>query len=370
MLSEEILYQVALTQLDGVGDVLAKNLVLQLGSAGEIFKAKKSTLEKIQGVGPAIATRVMNRNHALVRAEEELRFMERHKVKPLFITDDAYPRRLRHCHDSPVLLYYKGTADLNAQRIVAVVGTRIPSAYGRELTEKLVAEFRASGVLVVSGLAYGIDYIAHQAAWNQELETVGVLAHGLDRIYPQAHGCLAMQMLERGGLLTDYPSKTNPEPTNFPERNRIVAGMCDALVVVESKKEGGSLITATIANSYSRDVFAFPGPAGALQSEGCNGLIKANKAALIENGADLLYAMSWNDSPKPLKAQPQVALPIGLDTDEQSIYNSFVPREEYHIDDISSAARLSPGKVQLLLSRLEFSNVIRSLPGNRYCLNA
>jgi len=196
------------------------------------------------------------------------------------------------------MLYYKGNANLNSEKIISVVGTRTPSAYGKLLTEKFISDLSQSGCLIVSGLAYGIDIAAHKNSLDNGLNTIGVLAHGLDRIYPTIHAQTAKQMVEQGGLLTEFLSETNPDKENFPKRNRIVAGMCDALVVVESKREGGSLITATIANSYNKDVFAYPGRAGDLLSEGCNGLIKTNKASLIENAADLLYLMNWNDQLK------------------------------------------------------------------------
>lgn len=365
MLSGEITYRIGLTLIDGIGDVLAKNLLAYCGSAEQIFREKKSHLEKIPGIGTVNAGRIINSRHVLTRAEEEATFTDKHKIKVLFLTDPGFPQRLKHCHDSPILLYYKGNADLNNQKIVGVVGTRTPTDPGKEQTAKLIADLKDTNALIVSGLAYGIDIAAHKAACEHELDTVGVLAHGLDRIYPQAHRNFAKKMLDRGGLLTDFMSVTNPDKENFPKRNRIVAGMCDALVVIESKKGGGSLITATIANSYNRDVFAFPGRPGDAASEGCNGLIKSNRAALIECAADLVYMMNWDVQEKK-PAPAQVALPVSLSDEEQVIMAHFQNKPQLHIDELCYATQLSVSRVSTLLLQLEFSNMIRSLPGKMY----
>lgn len=370
MQSNELTYQIALTLLDGIGDVLAKNLVAYCGSAEEVFKAKRSHFEKIPGIGPVLAKSIGNHKELFSRAEKEVQFILDHKIQALFFTAANYPRRLKQCHDSPVMLYYKGTADLNAARIVSVVGTRTPSEYGRELTEKLIGDLASSGIVVVSGLAYGIDVTAHKAALKHGLETVGVLAHGLDRIYPSAHRSCAAKMITQGGLLTEYISETNPDRENFPSRNRIVAGMCDALVVVESKRGGGSLITATIANAYNKDVFAFPGKVSDELSEGCNGLIKTNKASLIESAADLFYIMNWNDGAKPLKASEPAAPAYQLSSDEQKIVNAFSGKSRLHIDEICHATSFPAGKASSCLLQLEFSNVVTSFPGKLYSLKA
>ncbi len=363
---DELLYQIGLTLIDGVGDVNAKSLLAYCGSAKEVFKYKKAQLQKIPGIGQVYAGYVAQSRHVLKQAEAECRFIEKYKIKPLFFTDSEYPSRLRFCTDSPVMLYYKGTADLNAAKIIGIVGTRRPSDYGRQKTQELVSELRESGAMIVSGLAYGVDVMAHKAALDCGLETVGVLAHGLDRIYPQSHDKVAKKMLKQGGLLTDFMSGTNPDAVNFPKRNRIVAGLCDALVVIESKRTGGSLITATIANSYNKDVFAFPGKAGDILAEGCNGLIKSNRAALIENAADLLEAMQWN--PKPKKENPikQIPLQINLNPDEKSVFGAFDGKSQMHIDEICLVAQMPVSKVSALLLQLEFSNLVRSKPGKQY----
>jgi DNA processing protein len=369
MPSDELLYQIGLTLINGIGDGHAKNLLAYCGSAGAVFEANKSSLLKIPGVGEIVANAVINGKTILHEAEQEIRFIEENNIAPLFFTDTDYPHRLKFCNDSPILLYYKGNANLNAQKIVAVVGTRLPTEYGKEQTEKFISELKGSGILVVSGLAYGIDVLAHKKALENDLDTVGVVAHGLDRIYPQLHESIAMKMQKMGGILTDFKSGTNPDAVNFPKRNRIVAGMCDALVVMESKRDGGSLITATIANSYNKDVFAFPGRANDPQSEGCNAIIKMNRASLIENAADLFYSMGWDtEMTEKKKKMNQIPLPLKLSEEEQKIINAFANKKQVHMDEISYVSSFPISKVSSLLLQLEFSNIIRSHPGKMYSL--
>ncbi len=364
-ISEELVYQIGLTLLDGVGDVNAKSLLAYCGSAKQVFRQKPEQLKRIPGIGPTYSKYINGGSKVLKRAEKEVEFIEKYQIKPLFFTDEHYPSRLKFCSDSPVMLYYKGCADLNSQKIVAIVGTRRPSEYGRQKTEELVAELYGSGVLVLSGLAYGVDVLAHKTALNHGLETVGVLGHGLDRIYPASHERTALKMLKQGGLLTDFMSGTNPDAVNFPKRNRIVAGLCDALVVVESKRTGGSLITATIANSYNKDVFAFPGQAGDPLAEGCNGLIKRNRAALIENCADLLDAMNWKDE-APKKQNSQVPLLLNLSDEERTVIEVFNENKQLHIDELCHSLNQPVSRVSAMLLQLEFSNLVRSRPGKMY----
>ncbi len=362
---KELIYQIGLTLLPNIGDVNAKSLVSYCGSAGEVFKTKEKLLQKIPGIGVINAKKIISNKDVLKRAEEEVEFILKYKIKPIFFTDVEYPQRLKFCNDSPVMMFYKGNANLNAEKIVAVVGTRKPDDYGKELTQRLLNDLAGSGILVISGLAYGVDGHAHKYALDNGLQTVGVVAHGLDRVYPTAHTALAKKMLKNGGLLTDFMSGTNPDAVNFPKRNRIVAGLCDALVVIQSKREGGSLITATIASSYNKDVFAFPGEAGNDLSEGCNGLIKRNKAALIENSADLLDAMNWAEQDKKPKRK-QIPLIISLSEDEQKIAKTFVQKKQLHLDEICYASEMSVSAVSTLLLQLEFNNLIKSKPGKVY----
>lgn len=368
MSSVDLTYQIGLTLLDGVGDILAKNLVAYCGSAEQVFKTSKVQLEKIPGIGSYTSNAIFKSKEVLERAEQELKFIHDNHIQALFFTDKNFPQRLKNCSDSPVMLYYKGNADLNVEKIVAVVGTRTPSVYGKEMTEKLISDLADSGCLVVSGLAYGIDITAHKSSLDNGLSTVGVLAHGLDRVYPSVHSNYAKKMVEQGGLLTEFISNTNPDKENFPKRNRIVAGMCDALVVVESKRGGGSLITSTIANSYNKDVFAFPGKAGEMLSEGCNGLIKSNRASLMESAADLMYIMNWNQ-PEKKKTTNQIPLLLKLSPEEQTIVNAFDNKHQLHVDEICYATNFPISKTSGHLLQLEFSNVIKSLPGKIYQLN-
>jgi DNA processing protein len=362
----ELPYQIGLTLIEGIGDVNAKSLLAYCGSAAEVFKQKEAQLLKIPGIGAMWAKSIVNSKDVLNRAEEEIKFIEKYNITPIFFTDENYPTRLKYCSDSPVLMYYKGNADLNHEKIIAVVGTRKPSDYGKEKTQEFVSELKDSGAIIISGLAYGVDVLAHKTALDNGLSTVGVVAHGLDRIYPQLHDKVAKRMIGQGGILTDFMSGTNPDAVNFPKRNRIVAGLCDALVVIESKRGGGSLITATIANSYNKDVFAFPGRAGDVLAEGCNGLIKQNRAVLIENAADLLYAMQWQDIEKKPKASKQIPLLINLSDDEKRIIDVFSEKSSLHIDEICQTTEFTISKISALLLQLEFSNIINSRPGKMY----
>jgi DNA processing protein len=366
----ELLYQIALTLINGVGDVNAKSLLAYCGSASEIFKQKKQALLKIPGIGDYLVKTILDNKAALTRAEKEMQFVLENKITSLFFSDASYPSRLKYCGDSPILLYYKGTADLNTEKIIAVVGTRQPSDYGKQITTNLINDLKDSGILVVSGLAYGIDVLAHKSALDNNLATVGVVGHGLDRIYPQTHEGIAKKMLLNGGILTDFMSGTNPDAVNFPKRNRIVAGLCDALIMVESKRQGGSLITATIASSYNKDVFAFPGRAGETLAEGGNGLIKTNKAVLIEGAADLLYAMRWEKTEQKINSKKvaQQELFLNLTEQEKQLVITLQNKQEMHIDEVCHLTEFTLSLASTLLLQLEFAGLVKSLPGKRYKL--
>jgi DNA processing protein len=343
--------------------VNGKKLISYCGSVEAVFREKKKALLKIPGIGESTVASIVSQN-VLERAEEEIVFMEKYKISPLFYTDKTYPQRLKHCIDSPIMLYYKGSADLNKQKIISVVGTRRASDYGKEICIQLIEDLAPLNVLVVSGLAYGIDAKAHQAALQFGLETVGVLAHGLDRIYPYAHRTMAEKMIRSGGLITDFLSKTNPDRENFPKRNRIIAGMSDALIVVESAIRGGALITANIANSYSRDVFAVPGKVNDKFSEGCNYLIKTNKAALIQSAKDIEYIMLWEE--KSTASSIQKKLFEELEPDEELIYNIIQDKKEVSVDYLVLQSQFSNSKIAALLLNLEFKGLVKSLPGKMY----
>ncbi len=362
----ELLYQVALTMVPHIGDVHAKVLVNLYGNATAVFKARKKELEKIEGIG-VIRAKSIKEFTDFSRAEEEIAFIEKFKITPLFITGNGYPKRLLNCYDSPAMLYYRGNADLNASRIISIVGTRNHGEYGRWATEKIIEDLQAENILVVSGLAFGIDTIAHKAALKHNLKTVGVLAHGLDRIYPSQNKNLAKQMTAQGGLLTDFISNTNPDKQNFPKRNRIVAGICDALIVIESGKKGGSLITAELGNGYNKDVFAIPGRTTDTKSEGCNYLIKNNKAALINSAADLLQDMGW-DEQKKIVPRKQRELFIELSADEKIIAGILQQQESIQIDELYLKSGLSSSTAAAALLMLEMQGIVLSLPGKVYKL--
>ncbi len=363
-MQDELLYQIALTLVPNIGDVRAKGLINHFGDAGAVFHASKKALDAIEGLGSRAVNSILQFKD-FSRAEEEIEFIKKYKITPLFLTDKNYPQRLLNCYDSPAMLYYKGNANLNCARIVAIVGTRNHNEYGRHICEKLIEEMADEDVLIVSGLAFGIDTIAHKSALKSNLQTVGVLAHGLDRVYPAQNKSLAKQMISCGGLLTEFKSKTNPDKQNFPGRNRIVAGISDAIIVVESGIKGGSLITAELANGYNKDVFAFPGRTDDTKSEGCNYLIKNNKAALITCANDLLENMGWKKHQK-VSPKKQRELFIELTADEKVLVDILKSQEQVQIDELYFKSKLSSSAVAQALLMLEMQGVVSSMPGKIY----
>lgn len=363
---EDLIYKIALTLIPGVGSVNGKSLVAYCGGVKAVFAEKKRALMKIPGIGEQTVNAIANHN-VFPRAEEELAFIEKYKISPLFYLDKEYPTRLKHCHDSPLLLFYKGTANLNAPKVVAMVGTRKATEYGRDMCRRIIEGLVEHNVLVVSGLAYGIDTWSHKSALDNSLDTVGVLGHGLDRVYPFANRSLAEKMFDSGGLISEYISNTKPDRENFPMRNRIIAGMSDAVVVVEAGATGGALITAEIANSYNRDVFAVPGRIGDPHSEGCNKLIRINKAALIQSAKDISYLLNWNDT-KVQKQPIQRQLFLNLTPDEELIVSTLKEKGDLDIDTLLIETALLPAKAASILLNMEFEGIIRCLPGKVYRL--
>ena len=364
----ERLYLMALTGLKGVGDVLSRQLLQFFGSAEEVFKANRLMLEKTPGIGAYTAENIDNaRQEALQRAEKEMSFIEKNKIMIYAITDDNYPKRLKECQDAPVVFYYRGKADLNAAKIISVVGTRRMTEYGRKLTEQLIKQLAEMfpDLVVVSGLAYGADVCAHRNALRHDLLTVGVLAHGFDRIYPAAHRNIAAEMLTRGGLLTDFMSGTNPDRENFLQRNRLIAGLADATVIVESAMKGGSLVTADIAFSYGRDVFAFPGRTTDEFSSGCNRLIQLNKAALISSAKDLVMALCW-DSDAKSSAQP--SLFSFSEKPDHPIIRLLQEKGEFHVNQLAIEMEVPIHKLTPVLFELEMEGHIKAFPGGVYKL--
>lgn len=365
----DLLYQIALTLVPNIGPVQAKILMENFGDAASIFKATEDRLKTIEGIG-AIRAHSIKSFIDFKEAENEISFIEKYKITPLFLTDKNYPQRLLNCYDSPTLLYYKGEADLNASKIVAVVGTRNHTEYGKQFTERLIEELTDQHILVISGLAFGIDAIAHKTSLKNNLSTVGVLAHGLDQVYPSQHASLAKDMVKKsGGLLTEFKSKTQPDKHNFPIRNRIVAGMSDAIIVVETGIKGGSMITAELANGYNKDVFAVPGKVTDAKSSGCNHLIKNNKAVLLTEAKELIELMNWEESANSKKGKKrQREIFIELNGNEKIIVDILKEKDTVHIDELNFKSSLSSSAVAAAILNLELQNVVVSLPGKIYQL--
>ena len=362
----DLIYQLALAQVPHVGYVHAKTLALHFGSAEAVFKANKTLLEKIEGIGTVRARSIKSFKN-FRKAEDEIAFIEKFKIKALFITDPDYPQRLLNCYDPPTMLFFKGNANLNASRIVGIVGTRSNTEYGRQFTERFIRDIASAEPLVVSGLAFGIDAIAHKAALKNKVPTIGALGHGLDTIYPPENAGLAKDMIKAGGLLTEFVSKTKPDKHNFPSRNRVVAGICDATIVVETGIKGGSMITAEIANSYNRDVFAVPGRSTDAKSSGCNYLIKNNKAMLLTDAQQFLDTMGWEQI--SVKASsPQTELFVELNNDEKIIVTILREKDTVSIDELVLKSGCSSSTLAAAILNLELKNIIQSHPGKMYSL--
>jgi DNA processing protein len=361
-----LIYQIALTLIPGIGDINAKRLIAYCGGVEAVFTERKRALLKIPGIGEATVNALVTHN-AFPRAEQEIEFIEKYAIQPCFFLDDGYPVRLKQCADSPLMLYFKGNTDLNQQRIVSIVGTRRATEYGKKVCHALIEGMASLGVLVVSGLAYGIDTAAHKSALDTGLSTVAVLGHGLDRIYPQLNRPLAGRIVKQGGLLTEFLSESNPDRENFPKRNRIVAGMADATIVIETGIKGGALITAEIANSYNRDVFAVPGRIGDEFSEGCNNLIRTNRAALLQTAADIKYIMNWDTGPAETST-PQRELFIELSAEEKKIVDILKQQGESGMDQLCEQTQLIPSKLASALLTLEFEGIVKCLPGKVFRL--
>lgn len=366
-MSEKLKYKIALSLIPGIGGILARNLVAYVGSVEGIFSESLNALVKIPGIGEVNARRIKN-SKVLGKAEKEIQFIQKYKIDAFFYTDNNFPRRLRNCVDAPILIYSKGKINFDEQRVISIVGTRNATDYGKRVCDELIQQFseRNYKILVVSGLAYGIDVQAHKSAIKYNIPTVGVVAHGLDLLYPALHKETAKQMLVNGGLVTDFTSGTKIEPPNFLRRNRIIAGLADATIVVESAVKGGALVTADIASSYNRDVFAFPGRASDVYSKGCNQLIRNNGASLIDGIDDLEYFMGWENSTKKKNVHP--GLFVELNEQEQKIVDLLQKEGELFIDQISAEMGLASSRVSTVLLQLEFKNMLVVLPGQVYRL--
>lgn len=375
MTVEEIFYAMALTRLNGIGLIPKLQLYKQVGSAQKIFEYKNDIRQIVPDCSDRLVEAIKFSDESIEKTKLELDFAVKHQIQCLCYADEAYPYRLKECDDAPIVLYYKGSANLNQSKIISMVGTRQCTQYGKDLINRFFSNLKyyCPNVLVVSGLAYGIDVAAHRSALQNNYETVGVLAHGLDQIYPSSHRNTAIEMLQQGGLLTEYMSETNADKQNFVSRNRIVAGMSDATIVVESAAHGGSLITASLAQGYNRDVFAFPGSVFSEFSEGCNNLIRDNSAALVNNAEDFIHAMKWDDekirNEKKSKGIER-SLFLELSSDEQAIVDLLQKTNDLQINILSVKTNLPINKITALLFQLEMKGVIKLLPGGVYHLLA
>ena len=364
----ELKYKIAITLLKGIGVVKAKQLISFFGNPENIFNEKFNILKKIQGFPSGL--KAEDFQNALKKAENEIKFIEKNEIEYLFYTDKKYPNKLKLCNDAPLGFFCKGdTENFNIKKSLAIVGTRNATEYGKKHCEEIVDALAGYDIFIYSGLAYGIDICAHQSALKNNIPTFGVLGHGLDSLYPAIHRETAVKMIKNGGgLITEYFSGTGPDRNNFPERNRIIAGISDAILVVEAGKKGGALITAEIADSYNRDVFAFPGRVGDKYSEGCNNLIKTNKAALVENIEDILYYTNWEKPNTKKEVQASLFDFGGVSDEELVLLKVLQEKGKIPIDLICYHTGFDISKTSMILLNLEFNGTIKSLPGKIYCI--
>lgn len=373
MNEQEIYYTIALTRMTGFNFQTALRLYQELGGGQAVYEHRLDIKDVLPDCSNRLAESLKDWTLPLARAAQEMEFITKHKVKPLLLGDEDYPQRLAECPDAPILMYYMGSANLNQKRVINIVGTRQCTTYGKDLIRRFIADLRrlCPEMLIVSGLAYGVDICAHREALGNGYETVGVLAHGLDEIYPSSHRETAKQMLAQGGLLTEYMTETGADKMNFVKRNRIVAGMSDATILVESAAKGGGLITAGIAMDYNRSVFAFPGAVGAPYSEGCNQLIRDNGASLLTGAEDLVNAMGWQMDAKLLQAQNEgierTFFP-DLSLEEQTIVKILDEMGDFQLNQLSVKANIPIGQLTGLLFQLEMKGVVRPLAGGTYHL--
>lgn len=360
MKEQDILYKIALSQLHGIGANRATKLLSQLNDCQEVFNLNEKELWLQTGVNKSVINS-LNRERALKKAETQLTFNIKNNIRTSFFLDSDFPRRLKQCQDTPIVLYSKGKFDLNRHRVLSIVGTRNPTEYGKHFLQNLLQELKFDDVLIVSGLAYGIDAQVHNGSIMNDITTVGVLGHGLDRIYPSTHKKMATDMMMNGGLVSEFMIGTKPDRENFPMRNRIVAGLCDATVVIESKEKGGSMITAELAFDYNREVFALPGDVNQITSLGCNLLIKKGIANLITCSNDIREVLNWANP--SITKQPQIS--FDLNETEQLLVNLIDTSPNIHVDVLKLKSGLSFSQLQSTILQLEIKGVITSLPGNR-----
>jgi len=364
MNTTELFHVLALLKIDGVGDIVAKKLINHCGSAEKIFSARGSLLKSIDGIGEILLKKLKDKS-VFEKAAQELKFIENEKIEVLYYKDENYPDKLKHCIDGPVLLFATGNFNFENRKLISIVGTRQITSYGTEFCKKLIEDLAIFNPIIISGFAYGVDIVAHQAAMDTNLQTIGVLAHGLNQIYPKTHKKYVAKMEQNGGFLTEFWSNSNPDKENFVRRNRIVAGMSEATIVIESAEKGGSLITANLANDYNRYVFAVPGRITDKYSQGCNDLIKTQRANLLTSAADLVYCLNWELEAKVTKPV-QKQLFVSLDNEEQKIYEYLQKNGKQLLDVIALDCNFPIFRISTLLLNMELKGVIRPLPGKLF----
>ncbi len=363
MTDQDLVHLLALQQVEGVGDIVAKKLITHCGNATEVFKTKTSQLANIDGIGSVLLKNIKDKT-VFEKAEQELQFIKSNEIKVAYFQDENYPDRLKHCIDGPVLLFTSGNIDLKNKKIISIVGTRQITSYGMEFCRKLIEDLAPLDPVIISGFAYGVDIFAHQLAMEHDLQTIGVVAHGLNQIYPKTHKKYVAKVEQNGGFMTEFWSSSNPEKENFVRRNRIVAGISEATIVIESADRGGSLITANIANDYNRDVFAVPGRTTDKYSQGCNNLIKTQKANLLSSAADLVYILNWDIESKAKPVQKQLF--VTLENDEQKVYDYLLKNGKELMDIIALRCDFPIYKISGMLLNMELKGVIRPLPGKLF----
>jgi DNA processing protein len=360
MTDQDLFHVLALQQVAGVGDIVAKKLINHCGSAELVFKTKASRLASIDGIGSVLLQELKDKT-IFEKAEQELQFIKSNPINVDYFQDENYPDRLKHCIDGPVLLFSSGNIDLKNKKTISIVGTRQITSYGMEFCRKLIEDLVPLNPVIISGFAYGVDIFAHQLALEHDLQTIGVLAHGLNQIYPKTHKKYVAKIEQNGGFMTEFWSSSNPEKENFVRRNRIVAGISEATIVIESAERGGSLITANLANDYNRDVFAVPGRTTDKYSQGCNNLIKTQKANLLTSAADLIYILNWDIESKAKPVQKQLF--VTLENDEQKVYDFLLKNGKELMDIIALRCDFPIYKISGMLLNMELKGVIRPLPG-------
>jgi DNA processing protein len=364
MLEEDLLFVLALQRAKGIGDINAKKLIAHYGSAKNVLKEKRRTLEKINGIGTFTIRHLHDVNN-FKAAERELQYIQQNNIEVHYFLDENYPDKLKHCVDAPILLFKKGKINLKNSPVISIVGTRNMTSYGRIFCEKLIKDLRAYNPIIVSGFAYGIDICAHKSALKNSLQTIGVLAHGFEQVYPKSHKKYVDDITEMGGFITDFWHSDELQRENFLKRNRIVAGISEATIIIESAAKGGSLVTANIANSYSRDVFAVPGRATDNYSKGCNDLIKRNNAAILTSANDLIEMLNWQlEQKKPSFIQKQLF--VNLTDNEQAVYDFLLVNGKELLDIISLNCKLPIHQTITILFNLEMKGVVKPLPGKLF----